>query len=128
MSRFLIIALLSLSIGGCESTEKTEPPIEHAVLVYFDNYGSTDLGRLFELEDKIEMALTAAGVGKYDGNEIRVDGSDGTLFMYGPNADSIYEVIRPILISTDFTKNALVILRYGPPEEGVPRKEIRLGT
>ena len=36
---------------------------EHAVIVHF-NYGSTDLGPLFALEDKLEQAIAAEGSGE----------------------------------------------------------------
>ncbi|MHC4796142.1 MAG: hypothetical protein ACYTF1_05815 [Planctomycetota bacterium] len=56
---------------------------EHAVVIHFE-YGSTDLSRLFELGDKLESAIAEAGVGEFDGNEVATDGSDGFLYMYGP--------------------------------------------
>ena len=100
---------------------------EHAVVVHF-TYGSTDLSRLFALEDRLEAALTEAKVGEYDGNEVAVDGSDGYLYMYGPNADALFKVVRPILEATDFMRGASVTLRYGPPEKGVKETEVKIGT
>lgn len=91
---------------------------EHAVIVHFA-YGSTDLQRLFELEQQLESAISAAGVGEYDGNEVAVDGSDGYLYMYGPDADKLFEAIRPILEKTTFMRGAEVRKRYGPPRDGV---------
>lgn len=101
---------------------------EHAVIVYFDNYGSTYLSRLFALEDVLTEAIDAAGVGEFDGNEISADGTDGTLYMYGPDADKLMAVVIPVLEKSDFTRQARVILRYGPPEDGVREVEVRLGT
>lgn len=100
---------------------------EHAVIVYFDNYGSTDLTRLFEVEDRLEKAIENAGVGEYDGNEICVDGTDGTLWMYGPDADALFETIKPILFEIDWFKESKILLRYGPPEDGVRERRIKLG-
>jgi len=57
---------------------------DHAVIVHFQ-YGSTDLSRLFVLEDELERAIAAAGAGEFDGNEVAADGSDGYLYMYGPD-------------------------------------------
>jgi hypothetical protein len=91
---------------------------EHAVIVHFA-YGSTDLTRLFELEDKIEAAIKRSNVGEYDGHEIATDGSDGILYMYGPSADRLFEIVEPILKQTDFMQGAVVTKRYGPPKEGV---------
>jgi hypothetical protein len=99
---------------------------EHAVIVHF-TYGSTDLSRLFELENKLEAAIEEAKVGEYDGNDVAVDGSDGYLYMYGANADALFEVVRPILEATEFMKGAKAKLRYGPPADGVRVVELKIG-
>jgi hypothetical protein len=91
----------------------------HAVIVHF-RYGSTDLERLFEVETRLEEAIAAARAGEFDGNEVAVDGSDGRLFMYGPDADRLYDVVRPILESVDFMRGATVELRYGPADGDAP--------
>jgi hypothetical protein len=101
------------------------PPPEHAVLVHFD-YGSTDLSRLFALEDRLEAAIAAAGAGELDGNEVAVDGSHGTLFMYGPDADALFAAVRTTLEGADFMKGARVRLRYGPPGDGARELEVVL--
>jgi hypothetical protein len=110
--------------------KRPEPPSqspEHAVLVQFA-YGSTDLSRLFALEERLEAAIAAAGAGEFDGNEVATDGSDGTLYMYGPDADKLLAVVRPTLEATDFMRGARVRLRYGPPVDGVREAEVVLGT
>ena len=98
---------------------------EHAVIVRF-NYGSTDLEPLFALEEKLEEAIAAADVGEYDGNEVAVSGSDGTLYMYGPDADGLFAVVKPILASASCLRNAVATLRYGPPADNVRRVEVRV--
>ena len=98
---------------------------EHAVIVRFD-YGSRDLARLFELEEQLEAALVERPVGELDGNEVAVDGSDGLLYLYGPDADALFEAIRPILASTGAISNAVATLRYGPPEDGVRRRLVKI--
>ena len=96
---------------------------EHAVIVHF-HYGSTDLQPLFVLEDNLEEAIKKAGVGEFDGNEVATDGSDGYLYMYGPNADRLCEVIKPILESSTFMRGATITKRYGPPSDGVKKIDI----
>jgi hypothetical protein len=107
----------------------TEPPSqlaqEHAVIVHF-TYGSTDLGRLFALEEKLEVAIAEAKAGEFDGDEIAVDGSDGSLWMYGPDADRLFQVVEPILRASPFMRGARVKLRYGPPADGVLEKELTI--
>jgi hypothetical protein len=100
---------------------------QHAVMVRFD-YGQTDLARLFELEDQLTAAIEASGVGLFDGDEIVTDGSDGTLFMYGPDADKLFEAVRPILTSTTIIRNLVATLRYGPPNEGARERKISFAT
>ena len=93
---------------------------EHAVIVKFE-YGSTDLSSLFELEDQLEALLDGGEVGEYDGHELAVDGSDGLLYLYGPDADELYAKIRPILATADCIANAVATLRYGPPADDTPQ-------
>jgi hypothetical protein len=107
--------------------EKTPIPTpEHAVLVRFA-YGSTDLSRLFALEEKLESAIAVAGAGEYDGNEVATDGSDARLYMYGPDADALFAAVRPVLEASAFMKGAQVTLRYGPPGAGVRESRTTLG-
>jgi len=100
---------------------------DHAVIVHFQ-YGSRDLQAMFDLEDKLESAIAEAGAGEYDGNEIAVDGSDGRLYMYGPDADGLTDVVRPILATAPFMKGATITKRYGPPEDGVREAEEVVGA
>lgn len=98
---------------------------EHAVIVHF-NYGSTDLQPLFALEDKLEQAISAADAGEFDGNEVATDGSDGYLYMYGPDADKLFAAVEPVLKSSSFMGGAIVTKRYGPPEDGVRESIVKI--
>ena len=113
-------------IFGKKQPPQPGPPPEHAVLVKFA-YGSTDLSRLFALEEKLEAAVLAAGVGEFDGNEVAADGSEATLFLYGPDADALFAVVRPVLESADFMRGARARLRYGRPGVGVRETVIVIG-
>src|SRR5262245_3056507 len=80
-----------------KTSEISAAPAEHGVIVKFDYLGTTDLAPLFALEERLEAAINAARVGEFDGNEVAADGSDGVLYMYGPDADRLFEAIRPVL-------------------------------
>jgi hypothetical protein len=69
----------------------SKPAPEQAVLVHFD-YGHSDWAPFFSFEKGLEDAIAESGAGDYDGNELAVDGSDGTLYMYGPDADKLFAV------------------------------------
>jgi hypothetical protein len=103
------------------------PPPEHAVLVRFA-YGGSDLGPLFELEDRLREVLEAAHVGEYDGNEVASDGADGVLYMYGPDAEAVFAAVEPVLRDCDFMRAARVTLRFGPPGDGVAEREVTVGA
>jgi hypothetical protein len=100
---------------------------EHAVIVHFQ-YGSTELDPLFALEDELENAIENNEVGEFDGDEVAADGSDGYLYMYGPDADALFAVIKPILESSPFMKGAIARLRYGPPEDGVKEIQVTIAS
>ena len=94
---------------------------EQAVIVHFD-YAADSLDPLFEVEKELENAIEAAGVGELDGNEIAGDLSDGTLFMYGPDAEALFAAVRPILAQARCLRKARVTLRFGPPEDETPER------
>jgi hypothetical protein len=91
---------------------------EHAVIARFD-FAADSLDPLFRLEQQLEAAIVAADVGEFDGNEIAVDLSDGSLYMYGPDAEALFAVVRPILANAECLRNTRVTLRFGPPADGV---------
>ena len=121
-----------LAYDGCRlilvrpcSYEKGLTVSEHAVIIRFE-YGATGLDPLHELEDTLTEVIESQGVGEYDGHDIAVDGSDGTLYMYGPDADRLFSAVKERLLATPVLKNAIATLRYGPPEDGVPEVEVNL--
>ena len=87
---------------------------EHAVIVHFI-YFKDELDPLHELDRKLEKVIREQGVGQYDGHEIAMDDSDGFLYMYGPSAEKLFRVVKPVLEQTDFTRGALATLRFGGP-------------
>jgi hypothetical protein len=94
---------------------------QHAVIAHFD-YAADSLDALYNLEEQLEAAIIAAGVGEFDGNEIAVDLSDGSLYMYGPNAEALFAAVRPVLAGASCLRNTRVTLRFGPPEDDVPER------
>lgn len=116
MNRWVVLLLATAALLSCTRAEQVGKATEHAVLVQF-TYGSRDLGPMFALEERLEHAINDARVGTYDGNEIAVDGSDVTLYMYGPDADKLFAVVKPILETASFTKDATVVLRYGDADD-----------
>ena len=112
------------SIGRkTEITLNQEP--EHAVIIYFD-YGIEELEPIHQLGDELEIIISENNVGEYDGHEIAMDYSDGSLYMYGPNAENLYKSIKSTLEETEFLKGAVAKLRFGPSEDGVKEIEVKI--
>lgn len=119
-------ALSDLTSKSTDQPEQQDEPVEHAVIVHFQ-YGSVNLSPLHELEDRVEAAIEAHGVGEYDGHEIAIDGSDGLLYMYGPDADVLFETVRPVLETSAFMRGANVLKRYGPPGPASKETAVQIG-
>jgi hypothetical protein len=99
---------------------------QHSVIITF-NYGLDDICYLHELETKLSELLDSHEVGYWDGHELAMDNSDGILYFYGPNAEALFKVMKPILDSTDFLEGAIANLRFGPHDEGVSEIDVVIG-
>ena len=119
------MGLLSRLLGEPLNLRKSDED-GHAVIVRF-RYGSTDLNPLYELEYELKSAIDAARAGEFDGHEIAVDGSEGYLYMYGPDADHLFEAVRPTMQASDLLNGAVATVRYGPPSHDTSEREIRIG-
>ena len=119
--RLLFALAAFLGIGASLASAEAAAKQEEAVIVRFD-YGQKDWSPFFEFEKALEEAIAKAGVGEYDGNELAVDGSDGTKYMYGPDADKLFALVRPRLLAASFLKNVVVTLRYGAASDPAARQ------
>jgi hypothetical protein len=99
-------------------------PNEHAVIIFF-NYGKDEDEPYWNLGMELEKILRVQRLGVYDGHEIAMDNTDGSYYMYGPNAEAIFKAIKPTLDATDFMKGATAMLRFGPGEDS-PVLELEL--
>ena len=105
---------------------KNDQEIEHAVIIHFD-YGIDGMDSLYQLADKLKSIIEQNHLGEYDGHEIATDYSDGIFYMYGPNAESLFNEVKETIEHTDFMKGAKANLRFGPPVEGVKEITIEIG-
>lgn len=87
-----------------------------SVIVAF-RCSSDDLEQVYALERQLTQAIVDAGAGVYDGHEVALlDGDDAYLFMYGPDAEKLFQSVQPILASASLLTGAMVTLRYGSPD------------
>ena len=83
------------------------------------------LDDIVPLEDQLEPAIAGAGVGEYDGNEVALDGSEAVLYAYGPDADALWDVMKPLLGEFEASQGSFVLKRYGEATDATAR-EVRL--
>jgi hypothetical protein len=117
------MGLLSKLFGSNKKTSQS--PTVHEVIVHF-SYGSPNFQHMYALEDQIRYAVSEAGVGEYDGHEIPEDGSEGSFYLYGPDAEAVYRVISPLLAESSFMHGATVTLWYGPRGRKTQKRVIEL--
>jgi len=94
---------------------------EHAVIVNLPvDQPGLDLDTI---EDPLIAAIEASGIGEFDGNAIGPDGA--VLYMYGSDADALFEVVGPVLEGVELPAGSYALKRYGPPGANETRVNLR---
>jgi hypothetical protein len=114
-------------IFGKKSLDQTQSEqLQQAVLVHLDGTGLPDHiydeYDLATIEDRLIDTLEREGLGEFDGNE--VGPGHTTLFMYGPDAERLFDGIEQTLRGYPLCQGARVEIRRGVP--GAPQRELRL--
>jgi hypothetical protein len=104
-----------LSLNESEFMTQTQTS-EQAVLVYLklsdDEFGDFDEREsVFRLEDEVEPIVSSSGIGEYDGHEF--GGGFGTLYIYGSDADRLFEFIIKSIRNHQPRVGSYIIKRYG---------------
>jgi len=95
---------------------------EHA-----DEVGVDALDMLLALEGQLRLAIENAGVGEVDGHEIALDDTEGSLWIYGPDAKAMIKAALPIVCPSRLAPGGRVILRYGARDEAAQEETFLLG-
>ena len=94
---------------------------DQAVLIDLDIRGLIDpVSKIDALETTLNQAL--GPFGESDGHEL--GGGEGTIFLYGADAEKMYARVETVLKNDSLCKNARVTIRKGEP--GSPQREIQL--
>jgi hypothetical protein len=90
--------------------------MEHAVIAHLrmneDEFGSErEHAAVAKLAHDLESVIDKNQVGEYDGEEF----GDGrcVLYMYGSDADRLFEVVEPVLKAALLARGGFAIKRYG---------------
>jgi len=85
---------------------------DHAVIIT-TGINPVELEQVHALEDKINEVLQKHDFGELDGHEFALDGSEAILYLYGPDANSLFLAIAPVLKADPITRSGTAVLRFG---------------
>lgn len=87
--------------------------IVHVVLNNFPLGKESERSAIHRISDILAEAILIHKAGEFDGDVF----GDGIceLFMYGPDAERLFEVIYPILADWPALKGGYALKRFGPP-------------
>lgn len=95
----------------------------HAIIIEFQ-YGMDSLEPLFDLQDELKTLVEADGAGRVDGHEIAMDDSDGRIFLYAVDANTVMQIIEPVLAKYSFLKGARITMRFGDELDSLSEEEV----
>jgi hypothetical protein len=105
------------------------PTAEQDLLVVL-RLSNRQMGTLREREeieqfaDHLEAAVTEAGVGEYDGDEI--GGGECTLFFCGPDADRLLAVLQPLLKRSPLCRGGHLVRMVADPQGDLQQQRFPL--
>ena len=73
-----------------------------------------------QFADQLEAAITEAGVGEYDGDEL--GGGECTLFFCGPDVDKLIAVLQPLLKRSPLCRGGHLV-RMVTGSDGEPQQQ-----
>jgi hypothetical protein len=98
-------------------------PYEHAVFVHLKLSSAlgtpAEVAAVRELSITLERVLRESASGEYDGDEF--GGGECVLYMYGDDADVLFDAIAPTLRASTLGANGWVSKRYGRAKDQTVR-------
>lgn len=82
------------------------------MMVHFTFY-ERDLPRLRQLEQRLRVQIERAHAGELGETELHLDGNDGYLYMYGPDADRLYALVGATLRASRLMQGAEITQWHG---------------
>ena len=94
--------------------------MEHAVIAHIrmteDKLGSErERAAVATLADDLERVIGEKQAGEFDGEEF--GGGRCVLYMYGPDADRLFEAVEPVLRAAPLARGGFAIKRYGEAKD-----------
>ncbi|WP_424961142.1 hypothetical protein [Ekhidna sp.] len=89
---------------------------KQSIVVYFEGWINS-LEPVHRLSEQFRELLSDNEEADFDGHEIAIDGSHGTLYFYCDDSKVLWKQIKSTLESADLLKCKQAILRLGRLEE-----------
>lgn len=119
--RAITVPSLPYALGSLASMNASGGGKEEAVLIELDGtkLSSSDYKEydLKSLEDQLEAAIEKEGAAEFDGHEFGP--KNITLFLYGPDAETLFQAVEPVLRQYPLCQRASVTIRQGTGERQV---------
>lgn len=93
---------------------------EQAVIVHFAFDGAADRDALIELENELARVIEDASAGEFDGDLLGE--GECILYMYGTDADRLFNLIDPLLRTSALARGGYAIKRYGGADDSNVRE------
>lgn len=108
-----------------DTVQNKKVEYKDSVLIHFGRFNGLD--DIHELDMQLWDGIDGE-VGTYDGHEVAVDDSHGTLYSYGKNAELLYKTMMPILDRFTFLDEARVEMNFYNPDGSCSSLEITRQT
>jgi hypothetical protein len=114
------------------ASSRGEVLAEHAVIVHLTlaggEMGSPDeRAEIATLQEEVSAVIDAVGVGEFDGDEW--GGNECVLYMYGEDADRLFDAVRPVLLKLPPRSGSYAIKRQGDAGDANAKEErVSLGS
>jgi hypothetical protein len=114
----MMASLIANPLTGHSRAEQAEDnrDLSQSVIVNF-KYGLDTTDDFHAMDEALFGHFGQEGPMIYDGHEIAMDLSDGTLFFYGPDANELLRAATPIMQKFNFLIGAECVRRFGEADD-----------
>jgi hypothetical protein len=124
-AHLLVLFSFAICLIGSSNALAANAPIQQALIISIPlsdgRPESAEVQLVYKLESELTKAIERSRAGEYDGNEILA--KMFTMYAYGPSADKLFDVARPILAKYQLPAGSRAVKRYGDRgarEERIP--------
>jgi hypothetical protein len=113
MGRIVVLVSAVLVLSGCGGSSDNGNSASEAVSVHLSSVMTSD--DALALEKRLDAKIVQQAVGQYDKTSwySTADGGAAELLAYGPDADALWDAMKPIIEGSDPKPGSYVTKTYG---------------